>query len=264
MTAIGKIRVGRLEYRYGSIIYEPYYEEYLPIKIMIKNDPKNGEYGAISPFNVRVPVNGYPLEVIHENYWQFLKVYEKTPPIKQYFSKYDNRIRWEYDECIQINNNNVTAEWYKWKDKGFNSQNWIRYPVGTKPEERAKCKYSLTLNDDGTVNESNKQTYISSRKVTYVTKYVENVIKYKEFLQLKKILLSGQNILIIEVDGPHQESLPYYIEKYGVNKNFIINNTVEVTVKNMKILLNDEKHAFGHGYCAAMELLEITNEVLND
>ncbi len=75
------------------------------------------------------------------------------------------------------------------------------------------------------------------------------------------MLDAGQKLFIIEVDGPHQESLNYYKQTYGVGDDFIVNGSIDVTIPNMQIMINDTKHAFGHGYCLAMELLGITEEV---
>lgn len=49
------------------------------------------------------------------------------------------------------------------------------------------------------------------------------------------------------MDGPHQESLEYYREEYGVGDDFIEHNSIEVNLENMKLMLNDPKHPFGHG-----------------
>lgn len=75
--------------------------------------------------------------------------------------------------------------------------------------------------------------------------------------KLKKWLQEGKNLLIIEVDGPHQESLDYYKEKYNVDDDFIVNSTMLATKENLEIMLNDTKHPFGHMYCLAACLLGI-------
>ena len=65
----------------------------------------------------------------------------------------------------------------------------------------------------------------------------------------------GTNLLIVEVDGPHQESMSYYKQRYSVADDFIDDNTVEVNEQSMKIMLNDPKHPFGHGYCLALAVM---------
>jgi hypothetical protein len=63
------------------------------------------------------------------------------------------------------------------------------------------------------------------------------------------------NLLIVEWDGPHQESMEYYKEKYNVTDDFIVDSTMNATTENIDLMLNDEKHPFGHGYCLASALL---------
>ena len=63
--------------------------------------------------------------------------------------------------------------------------------------------------------------------------------------------------------GPHAESLDYYMETYGIDESFIDRDTMLVTPDNLKIVLNDTTHPFGHGYCLAMALLDL-DEVLED
>jgi hypothetical protein len=98
--------------------------------------------------------------------------------------------------------------------------------------------------------------YIQARKEIYVPLYLESVIREAKFKKLQE-MMKCENLLIIEVDGPHSESMPYYKEKYGVNDDFIVDNTVLATKENLEILLNDPKHPFGHGYCLAMALLDL-------
>lgn len=100
--------------------------------------------------------------------------------------------------------------------------------------------------------------YIEARKEIYVPEYCAAVVEAKQFKELKERLSKGENLLIVEVDGPHQEDLKYYMEKYRVDSHFIENNTMLATKDNLKIMLNDTKHPYGHGYCLAMALLGIS------
>ena len=114
--------------------------------------------------------------------------------------------------------------------------------------------YSKSWCPDGTLNET-KLDYVASRKAIYVREYCKLVKKEPKFKELQKRVKKGENLMIIEVDGPHQESLDYYKVKYGVGNDFIVNNTMLINERNIKIMLNDTKHAFGHGYCLCMALL---------
>ncbi len=104
--------------------------------------------------------------------------------------------------------------------------------------------------------------YIESRKAIYLPEYCRLVKEQQQYHDLQDMLKAGKNLLIIEVDGPIEASLPYYKEKYGVGDDFIENSTILVTVENMKILLNDPKHPWGHGFACACALLGIDKEIL--
>lgn len=123
----------------------------------------------------------------------------------------------------------------------------VRYPVGF--QYRHKCKYALADNEDGTLNET-KLDYVASRKAIYVKEYCKLVKKESKFKELQKRVKGGENILIIEVDGPHQESLDYYKNKYNVGDDFIENSTMLVNEANINIMLNDDKHPFGLTTCS--------------
>ena len=97
--------------------------------------------------------------------------------------------------------------------------------------------------------------YVSSRKELYLPLYTRLVTKERLFDTLLRKLRSHKKILIIEVDGPHQESLEYYQKKYNVSGEFIENNTSLCTRYMFDVYLNDTKHPFGHGYCLAIALL---------
>jgi len=145
-------------------------------------------------------------------------------------------------------NDNLTQNYLEWREKGMNNKYAVRYPVGYK--FRNKCLFSLKTLDGPRLD------YIDARKQIYLPLYLELVKNCPQFLELKGRLANGENLLIIEVDGPHQESLNYYKSKYGVNDDFIISNTIVVNKENMNVMLNDPKHSFGHGYCLGIALFE--------
>lgn len=89
-----------------------------------------------------------------------------------------------------------------------------------------------------------------------MTLYERLVVKQKQFLELVERLKKGENLLILEVDGPRQECLSYYMEKYSVKENFIEGGTILATDENLDIMLNDAKHPYGHGYCLARALMK--------
>jgi len=197
-----------------------------------------------------------------ENIWQFCKLYEKVPKTTQKYSRWDPSVIWDHPAETHFirdpknpDDGELTPEYFRWRKKGFEAKNAIRYPVGY--HHRTKCLCALKEDQfDQALN------YVESRKQIYLPLYCSMVRQKEQFIELKKRLDQGENLLIIEVDGPHQESLPYYQDKYSVNDNFIDQHSVLATQENLNILLNDEKHPFGHGYCLAMALLDLDINVV--
>jgi len=228
------IRVGRCN---GNKM--PSYKNFVNIVVLTKSSA----YGEIGPYLLK---NEY--DQIFENVWQFSKVYEKVPKSTQRYSRYDSKIIWDHPAETHVKNGKLTPEYFKWREAGMNAIYPIRYPVGM--QDRHTCLYSLV-----DPNEPDKQlNYIEARKEIYLKEYVALVKEQPKFKELQRMLKKGINLLIIEVDGPHQESLAYYQKKYGVDQSFIEQDTMLATPENLDIMLNDEKHAFGHGYCLAIAL----------
>lgn len=235
------IRVGRRVYdKYGKFV-DPTYPGFKQIIVMTSG---YGKYAALSPYNLTDDEG-----CIMENIWQFSKVYETVPKSTQRYSRYDSKVIWSHPTEIHVDKDgNLTEEYIAWREKGFHNPYPVRYPVGY--NNRHKCICSLK-----TIY-SPQLDYIEARKEIYLPVYVELVKKEPLFDELKSMLDKGINLLIVEVDGPHQESLPYYIKKYHVEDDFIENHTMLANSTNLDIMLNDPKHPFGHGYCLAMALLD--------
>lgn len=245
------IRVGKCLYSKGGGIIYPSYENFTPIIVMMYSHSK---YYPLSPYFLKDDQNR-----IMENIWQFSKCYKNVPKTIQRKSKYDNTIIWEHDAEVHLDDNDsYTNEYAQWRLKGMHNKDPVRYPVGF--NYRSKCKFASAENPDGTINNT-KLNYIEARKAIYLPVYCDLVKREKLFNQLQERLNKGENLLIIEVDGPHQESLAYYKEKYDVGDTFIEQDTMLINNQNISIMLNDDKHAFGHGYCLAMSLLHMDAQV---
>lgn len=257
---IGKIRVGRIIYGAGNApIFTSKYDGFTQIFVMIKDDPNKNQYGALSPYSIRIPIDGYPFGVIHENYWQFSKVYKEVPKIQQTASTHNNKIVWIHNKETHLDDyDNPLSTWFAWNKKGFECQDYVRFPVGSNKKMRSSCKYSLKVHSNGFIDVTNKMNYIDARKKIYAASYCKNVIKHKLFDELLNRMHEGENLLLIEVDGPHQESLEYYQKKYNWTSDTIANNSMELSIDKLQILINDDKHAFGHGYCLGMALMDKT------
>ncbi len=242
------LRVGRRAYTTNGNYTEPNYTGFTQILVLTKST----EYGSLGPYELK-DERGY----IMENVWQGEKVYKDVPAVKLKYSRYSDIITWNYPKTkfMDVEGNLLDTYW-TWRRKIMENQYYLRYPAGF--YNMKNCLYAIHEYEDGKM--SDKLDYITSRKVTYGPLYCRLVKKEKQFKELKQRLEGGENLLIIEVDGPHQESLDYYKEKYGVEDDFIENSTVLINEKHIQIMLNDPKHAFGHGYCLATSLLDKDND----
>lgn len=236
MIRVGTIKNGRV----------PSYPGYRVIKVLTKSSP----YGELGPYVLKDEKGR-----IMENIWQFSKVYEKVPKTTQRYSQWDNTIIWDHPEEIHVKDGELTPEYHAWREKGMRCEYGVRYPVGYTKQARAACLYAFRDGKD------EKLDYVEARVKIYFHWYRKLAKKEKKFSYLKKLLEKGENLLIVEVDGPISSSLPYYKEKYNVDDSFIENDTIEVNEKNMEIMLNDTLHPFGHGYCLAMALLDLEAEI---
>jgi hypothetical protein len=236
------IRVGRFTYDKNNNIQYPSLPNYSTILIMPKS-----VYWDLSSEYMR-DENG----VIMENRWQFSKVYPYVPYVLQRESKFSKNIIWENKEEIHVDdNNNINSNYINWRKKGMMSKHPIEYPVGY--NHRRTCLYTLKENNDGTY--SDKLDFIEARKKIYVPEYCKLVKKKSKFKELQIRHQKEENLLIIAKDGPKQESLPYYIGRYNVKKDFIYKDTVLVNRDTIQIMLNDQKHKFGFGFCISMAIL---------
>ena len=238
------LRVGRRRYENGKYV-DPKFPGFTSILCLTKSSP----YGSLSPY-VLTDNGGR----IMENLYQYSKIYRTIPATTERYSRYDNTIIWKHPAETHIDDcGNITPAYWKWRVKGFNNSYPVRYPVGFK--HRHECMGAIMSRQDTTILD-----YISSRKTIYCSLYRRMVKKQPQFRKLKKRLMDGENLLIIEVDGPHQESMNYYQEKYAVADDFIVDHTILATKQNLQLLLDDSKHPFGHGYCLTAALANYTFE----
>eukprot|EP01083_Nonionella_stella_P011084 31536_1 len=207
------------------------------------------KWGKLSPFHL-CDDQGRRIE----NIWQFSKVYKSIEEQNQIkFGK----VKWVYPavkKCLD-DNGTLTEEYWKWRDTGMKHQKAVRFPVGR--ANRFECLYSV-------VDRGNPQpiNYIEARKKIYIPQYTAALIQCDKFKQLKRMYEDGQYLLISEFDGPLYQDYDYYQDKYGKMDIVLEGNVMIPTKENLKILLNDTKHPFGHGYCIAMALQGITVEDL--
>lgn len=239
----GNVRVGRSKYSYGRIIY-PSYPNFTPIVVLTE---KISPYGKLGPYHLKNDQGQ-----ILENIWQFSKVYREIPQVSIPYSSGNSKIVWQWPSETHVDiHGNLTANYWKWRMTGKNNDEPVRVPVGWK--YKSSALYSLEKDEPISPNNP-KLNYIEARKKIYFPIYINAVVKEPLFRELKNRLQSGENLLIIDIDGPHQESLDYYHKVYGVDNNFIQSDSIDATERNLAILLNDGKYPFGHGYCLAWAL----------
>jgi len=241
------LRVGRIIYDKKRQPVYPSFDGFTPILVMTYMYCP--DYFPLSPYCLKDNKGR-----IMENIWQFSKCYETVPETKEYYPRSKTRVIWEHPAETHLDSNgDLTPEYLVWREKGMNCKDFIRYPVGF--NHRSQCKFALAENPCGSINKK-RLNYIEGRKAIYLPVYCTLAKQQNRFKELQDRLNKGENLLIIEVDGPHDESLEYYKTKYDVGDDFIQNRTILINEKNINIMLNDEKHPFGHGYCLAMALMD--------
>ena len=235
------IRVGRFFYDKSKRRVEPEYDNFTPILITY-----GSEYEDLAPWKLKDEKGRFI-----ENIIQFSKVYNNIPATRQMYSPDNPDIIWEYGAEAHIENNEPNHNYHKWRTIGTNWKNAVSYPVGF--SMRNKWQFSIIKYKDGSY--SNHLGVIPSRKRLHIPLYCGTVVKTELFKILQKRHNIGENLLIIDSNGPHSESLSYYTRKYKVSENMIDNNTMLINERNTKIMMHDTKHSFGFGYCLAMALL---------
>lgn len=228
--------------------FMPKVEGYNTIVVTVRND---SEWYKIGPYYLK-DENNY----LFENIWQFHKVYQSVPcAFSGYSQASRNRTVWIHPAEVHVNpDGSLTNEYFAWRQKGLNNRYPVRYPLwnihtslkGYNSIRKPLCHY---YNQE-------KYNYIEARKNIYLKEYIRLVKKTKEFEVLSNMLKTTK-LLIVEWDGPQNKLINYYKEKYGVDDNFIIGNTMDATKENLSLMLNDEKSPFGHGYCLATALLNL-------
>lgn len=242
--APGCVRIGRIQNQNASLTrFKKHFPTFKPCVCL----SASSAYGSLSPFCLKDEKGR-----LIENIWQFSKVYPEVPDWVCRKNQWDQTIIFSSKREKHVDSKNQPNELYwKWRKRGQEAKDPIRYPVGFK--NRSQCLYAIK-NDD---KEMKHLDYVQSRKEIYLPAYFSALRKEEKFKNLKKELERGRDILVLEVDGPREESLPYYMNKYGVQGSFIDHGTTLATKENLDVFLNDTKHPFGHGFCLAAALLNI-------
>lgn len=181
-----------------------------------------------------------------ENIWQFSKLYAKVTTQKIPISRWQpNLIIWEHNAEDLVNEQGTpTKSYWQWREKGMNNKFAVRYPNGF--NGRHQCLCSLM----GDENKYERLDYIEARKRIYCGEYIRLAPKTAHFKKLMDLLDQGVNIQILEVDGPDPElTFSPYDRITKKDPGLLIDEEV------IRMLVNDPRKPFGHGYAIASLLL---------
>lgn len=223
------IRVGKYDYRTKI---QPITEGYTNVLIHTT--------GPLSPYTMKDD-NGF----IMENYWQFSKIWERVERIDQPISQYQpQKTRWRHKAEIHVDEDfSITPKYWRWREKGFSHDRWVRYPNGHRLHREALGSVIGDAKDYEIVD------YIEARKRIYYPKYREIAKSTKKFRELKKIYEEGGKLQINEVDGPT------YCEEYPYN--LTVDNSIKIDEEILRVLIDNPSQAFGHGYSLAACIMGI-------
>ena len=267
---IGHIRVGRIANKFELSKGE----KVMPVtngykNIIVTSHNKKNLGAELSPYRL-ADENGN----LMENIWQFSKMYPKVHAQKQKDWAYSEEVHIgdgkKMKPNAEIDMDDVNDEYWAWRRKGIAHKKPIRYPNGFK--HRAECVTCLWRADGNYEDLEFPQdekwdqlNYIEARKKIYAPLYINMAKQNREFEVLRGMLLSGVNLQILDVDGPHltkatnsksgKVKSPYNKMKtgiYGVTSGV---GSIDINRKNIKLLLDDTSQPFGHGYCLAAALL---------
>ena len=132
---------------------------------------------------------------------------------------------------------NPNENWCRWHDALQNSSFPVRRPNG-----RNIPLYAFWGGKKLDIVKARKEIYIPHLQELYRASPI-----YQDLLKKVK---SGQNVMLVEPDGPLLEEYPNGLE---VNKD-LLKNLIEVTSYS-----NGKYRPYGHGYVLALTLLEDMN-----
>lgn len=217
----GKVAVAKYYYRNRKVATM---EGYMSVLI---HSSDRGIGGPLSPFHLKNEKGQ-----LMENVWQFSKLY---PVVHKQTQK-----EWTHPE--EVHGDPPNEAYWKWREKGMNHPRAVRYPNGYKGRHECIC----AITDDG-----QRLDYIASRNAIYCDFYVRHALQHPSFVALKERLESGENILLVEVDGPD-----YGLKFEPYTRISAASPGLNMDEDTIKMLLNDTRKPFGHGYVIAALLLD--------
>jgi hypothetical protein len=187
---------------------------------------------------------------IFENYWQGHKVWKKVGKQNQRKTKTAKGVKerytvWEWPAETHLDKDkNPNDKWYKWHDALLTNELPVRRPNG-----KAIPEYAWYYNEKTKKHE--KLGLVESRKKIYIAELKKLYRKSPAYKKLSKDFKNGQDMVLIEPDGP-------WAELYPDGKEVTLDLLKKwVSKTNYKEEGHPEKYfPYGHGYVAAMCLFE--------
>jgi hypothetical protein len=200
--------------------------------------------GPLSPYVLRNE-QGHLLE----NVWQFSKLYTSVTKQRTPLSRFQpSNIIWEHPAEVHLDSQTgkPTAAYWAWRAKGMSNAYAVRYPNGFKGRKDCVCSIWPGNADD----QDERLTYIEARKRIYCGEYARLAPPTASFKRLRALLEQGVNLQIVEVDGP-DPSLTFapYDQISTANPGLLM------TEQTIRLLINDARKPFGHGFVIAALLL---------
>ncbi len=249
----GLIRIGRIRNSKTKIIKG--------YKNILVNTPDAG-YGEIClgsikrKVKVKINNNEFEQERCLLNEVEFSKVYPDVPEQKKRTAK-GGINKWIHPKEVHIDKNDEpTPEYYQWREKGITYDSAIKYPA-TRQSLIRTPRYvmpDLETKEHMSFNEAARRYFIKI--------YDECIRETKTFKKLQTLLEKGENLILLDTEGPEEQIMPYYIDKYNVKDNFIIYDSMLATPENLGIMCYDDKYNFSFTYWIAMSLLNLKPEDL--
>lgn len=165
---------------------------------------------------------------LHENIWQFSKVYPSVTAQRDIKS---GKVIWDHPAEVHFRDGQVTPAYLEWRRKGYLNPYPVRYPNGF--SGRHTCLGALWQIDGQWV----MLDYITARKKIYCQLYVQMASITPAFQELKRLVDSGHSVQICEMDV----------------------RPGEVTEEVLRRELYNSSVPFGHGYVLAAMLLGCTH-----
>lgn len=215
---------------------------------------RDKEYVPFRTYNVKTTGG-----VLVHNMLGFSILYEKVSPRVEFLTPISSKIIWEHPgekHVEQIVNkdvveNIVLPSYSEWRNKGFMNP----YPV-LMPSGNYQFKKVCSIDNFG------QKISIRNAKIRYyLNPYKEYAKDLPIFLELKRRLLNGENIILVEYTNPNKYNTSYYINslrKAGKHTDDVIGEEwLTINSDTIDCLMADDNYLLSSSIGLAFSLLDI-------